>query len=207
MDIEQGSEEWFLERLGLATASHFQDIIGKTKSGQYTAERANYRAQLVAERLTGRTPERFTTGAMSWGTDTEDLAAMAYALVTGNGVTKAGFKRHEFMAAGASPDRLVGEDGGVEIKCLNTANHIEILKTQEMPAKHTAQVQGNLWIFNRAWWDFVSFDPDMPENAQIFIQRVLRDDDYINNLKVEVSMFLDEVGEYEAFIKSYKGII
>jgi predicted phage-related endonuclease len=207
MDIEQGTEEWFEARLGLATASHFQEIIAKTKSGGYTAGRKNYRAQLVAERITGRTPDRFQTGAMGWGTDTEDLAAMSYALVTGNGVTKAGFMKHSFLAAGASPDRLVGDDGGVEIKCPNSATHIETLKTQEVPAEYIAQVQGNLWIFDRAWWDFVSFDPDMPENAQLFIKRVYRDEEYINNLKVEVSIFLDEVDAEEAFIKAYEGAL
>lgn len=206
MDIEQLTDEWFEARLGKATASHFEDIVGVGKNGAPLAGRKNYKMQLVLERVTGLTPDRFQTGAMGWGTDTEDLAAMAYALETNNGVTKAGFIEHSFMAAGASPDRLVGEDGGLEIKCLNSANHLEILKTQEVPSEHIAQIQGNLWITGRKWWDFASFDPDMPENAQLFVKRVLPDEAYINNLKVEISMFLDEVDADVAFLTNYKGI-
>src|SRR5207253_3198758 len=120
-------------------------------------------------------------------------------------VDQVGFIEHSFMAAGASPDGLVGEDGTIEIKCYNSANHIEVLETQVVPNDHMAQIQGQLWITERKWCDYISFDPDMPENAQLFIKRVERDEDYINNLKVEVSIFLDEVDEKVAFVTNYKG--
>lgn len=204
MDIEQLTDEWFEARLGKATASHFEDIVGVGKNGAPLAGRKNYKMQLVLERVTGLTPDRFQTGAMGWGTDTEDLAAMAYALETGNGVTKAGFIEHPELAAGASPDRLVGEDGGLEIKCLNSANHFEVLKAQAVPIKHMAQIQGNLWITGRKWWDFASFDPDMPEKAQLFIKRVLRDEEYIANLEAAVRQFLAEVAADVEFLNSYE---
>lgn len=202
--MEQRSDEWFEARLGKATASHFKDIMAVGKNGAPLAGRKNYRAQLVIERTTGKRPERFSTPAMDWGTETEDLARLTYSLETGNEVQSVGFIESTIMKAGASPDGLVGEDGTIEIKCLNTANHIEVLKGQQVPADYFAQIQGQLWIAKRQWCDFISFDPDMPENAQIFIKRVERDEAYINDLKVAVSMFLDEVDADEEFLKNYK---
>ncbi len=119
-------------------------------------------------------------------------------------VDQVGFLQHDWLAAGASPDGLVGDDGTIEIKCFNTANHIEALKNNAMPPEHMPQVQGQLWIANRQWCDFISFDPELTDNAQIFIQRIPRDEIYIKNLELEVSMFLDEVDADIEFLKQYK---
>lgn len=202
--MEQRSPEWYAVRLGKATASNFKNILAVLKSGGEAAARRNYRAQLVVERLTGAQAERFKSEFMDWGTETEDLARLAYTLRTGNVVDEVGFIEHSFLMAGASPDGLIGGDGTTEIKCYNTANHIQALRDNAMPSEHIPQVQGQLWISERKWCDFVSFEPTLPENAQLFVQRIYRDDDYIQNLKVAVALFLDEVTEEEAFIRQYK---
>jgi hypothetical protein len=207
IDFDQGSEEWFQARVGKATASRFKDILAKTKAGTEAATRKNYRAQLVIERLTGQRAERFTSAAMEWGTETEDLARLAYTLETSNLVDEVGFAEHETLAAGASPDGLLGLDGCLEIKCRLTANHIETLKASHMPAEHMPQVQGQMWITGRRWCDFVSFDPTLPDNAQLFVERIGRDDEYIANLEDEVQRFLAEVAADVEFLQSYRRLV
>jgi putative phage-type endonuclease len=202
--IEQRSEAWFEIRLGKATASRFKDILSTLKSGTESAGRKNYRAQLVVERLTGAQAERFKSAAMEWGTETEELARTMYLLKTGNLADEVGFIQHNSLEAGASPDGLVGEDGTIEIKCYNTANHIQALRDDAMPKEHMAQVQGQLWMTGRKWCDFISFEPTLPANAQIFIRRIYRDDTYISNLEIEVAKFLEEVDSDVEFIKHYK---
>lgn len=203
-DVEQGSPEWLEVRLGKATASNFTDILATTKAGVEAAGRKNYRTQLAIERLTGKAPDHFTSKPMEWGQDTEELALTHYTLATGNEVRKVGFIEHESLLTGASPDGLIGEDGGVEIKCMNTANHIAVLQLGDVPAKYKPQIQGNLWISGRKWWDFVSFDPDMPENSRIFIKRIERDQEYIDGLASAIALFLAEVDDQIKFIERYK---
>jgi putative phage-type endonuclease len=204
LEIEQRSEEWFEARLGKATASRFKDILAVTKSGTKSAARRNYAAQLVIERLTGQRAERFTSPAMEWGTETEDLARLAYTLSTKNLVQEIGFVQAADLEAGASPDGFIGVDGCVEIKCRLTANHIETLKAGHMPAEHVPQVQGQMWITGRKWCDFVSFEPTLPENARLFIERIERDDEYIAGLEAQVKEFLSEVAADVAFLESYR---
>lgn len=200
--MEQRSDAWFAARLGKATASRFHDIMSKTKSGP-SAYRKNYKAELVVERLTGEKASSFTSPAMQWGIDNEPIARLAYTAETGNDVEDATFVQHMTLEAGASPDGYVGEDGLVEIKCPNTATHIETLWTKKVPFQYIAQVQGQLWITGRKWCDFVSFDPRMPSNAQLFITRVERDEDYITSLEDEIVDFLDEVEQDFEFVRSY----
>lgn len=203
LEVEQRSDEWHAARLGKATASRFKDVMTIIQKGEAAARR-NYRAQLVVERLTGRTGERFTSAAMEWGTDTEELARLRYMLITGNDVEDAGFYTHDALMAGASPDGMIGADGLLEIKCRNTANHIETLKVGGVPSEYIAQIQGQMWLTERKWCDFVSFDPDMPENAQFFTERVMRDNAYIQRLEEMVAQFLREVDAEVEFIKEYK---
>lgn len=203
LEVEQGSQEWLDARIPLITASRFLDVLTTIKSG-YSAARKNYAAEIVVQRLTGKEIERFKTRAMEWGNETEDLAADTYMLLTGAIPEKCGIFIHNEHPFGDSPDRLVGKDGTLEIKCLNTANHIEVLKTGKMPAKHMPQVQGHLWMTGRKWCDFISFDPDMPKDAQIFIQRIERDNDYIQMLEEELIVFNQEVEKDITFIKEYK---
>ena len=201
---EQRSPEWFSARLGKATASRFGDIMAKTRSG-YSTSRKNYMAELVAQRLTGEIPEMYTSAAMEWGTNNEPLARLAYSLETGNDAEETGLWIHDIIPAGASPDGFVGDDGTLEIKCPNTATHIETLMTKRLPRQYEAQVQGQMWITEREWCDFVSFDPRLPENAQMIVIRVKRDEGFITLLEEEIIEFLKEVDKQVEFVKNYKG--
>ena len=193
-EIEQGTPEWFAARLGKATGSRIADIIAKTKTG-YSTSRANYAAQLVCERLTGKVAESFTNAAMQWGTETEPLARAAYEVKTGEMVDQIGFVGHPSIEnSGASPDGLVGLFGMLEIKCPNTATHIETLLSQQVPTKYITQMQWQMACAGRRQWcDFVSFDPRMPENLQLFIKRVEYDPPYVAMLEKEVIQFLMDV--------------
>jgi putative phage-type endonuclease len=198
-DIVQGSAEWHAARLGKVTASRVADVVARTKTG-WGASRANYAAQLVAERLTGAAAESFTNAAMQWGTDNEANARAAYAFLTGLNVEEVGFVPHpKIIMSGASPDGLVGADGLVEIKCPNTATHIETLLGATIPAKYETQMLWQMACTGRAWCDFVSFDPRMPADMQVFIKRLHRDEGRILELEIQVVAFLDEV---EAIISS-----
>jgi putative phage-type endonuclease len=190
--MQQGTQEWFQARCGLATASRFRDILATIKSGE-AASRRNYRAQLVCERLTGTMQDAYQNEAMRWGTDNEPFARIAYE-ASGNIVQEVGFIKHPTLMAGASPDGLVGDDGAVEIKCPNTATHIETL-LHGMPADHIPQVQGQMWITGRAWVDFISYDPRLPEKMQLHVQRIERDEEYIKTLEKEVAKFLAEIDQ------------
>lgn len=201
--IQQRTDEWFEARRGKATASRFGDVLAKTKAGVEGAGRRNYRAELVIERITGLSPERYSSRDMEWGAETEDLAALAYTLRTGIDTAEAPFVEHPAILAGASPDRFVGTEGLLEIKCPKSGNHIATLKANKMPPEHMPQVQGQLWMTVRQWCDFVSYDPNMPANAQLFIERVYRDEEYIRMLENEVSMFLEEVAAEVEFVKGY----
>ncbi len=193
--IEQGTPEWFAQRLGKVTASRVADIVAKTKTG-VAASRGNYLAQLVAERLTGQAADSFKSGAMQHGTETEPMARMAYETETGQMVTEVAMIQHpKIEMAGASPDGLVGEDGLVEIKCPNTSTHIATLIADKAPSGYMAQMQWQMACTGRAWVDFVSFDPRMPEDMQLFIKRVPRDEKLIAEYEAEVIKFLAEVQE------------
>lgn len=192
-DIIQGSAEWFAARCGKVTASRVADVIAKTKSG-WGASRANYAAQLVAERLTGDVAESYTNAAMAWGTEQEPLARNAYSFMQDVDVAEIGFVDHPAIdMAGASPDGLVGDTGLVEIKCPNTATHIETLRGQSIPAKYETQMLWQMACTGRQWCDYVSFDPRMPESMRLFIKRLPRDAKRISELESLVSDFLAEV--------------
>jgi len=194
--MEQRSPEWYAARLGKVTASRVADIIAKTKSG-YSASRANYMAELVCERLTGKQGDFYQNAAMVWGTETEPMARSAYEAHSGNLVTETGLVPHPSIAnAGASPDGLIDEDGLVEIKCPNTSTHIDTLLDEKVPSKYVTQIMWQMACTERKWCDFVSYDPRMPDHMQIFVKRVERNDEMIAELEREVEKFLVEL-EYK----------
>ncbi len=200
--IEQGTEAWFEIRRGKATASRIADIIAKTKTG-WGMSRKNYLAQMVAERLTGTTAESFSNAAMKWGIDTEPQARAAYVFFRDQEVQEIGFTDHPTIPlSGASPDGLVGDDGQLEIKCPNTATHIETLLGSKLPDKYIVQVQWQMACGERAWCDWMSFDPRMPEELRMFVQRIERDDKRIEELEQEVRKFLAEVDETEGKLRA-----
>lgn len=189
----QGSAEWYDARMGKVTASRVSDVVARTKSG-YGASRANYLAQLVAERLTGVTAATFTNAAMQWGTDQEPDARTAYEFQTDATVEEVGFIPHPLIAmSGASPDGLVGEDGLVEIKCPQTAKHIETLISRSIDGDYITQMHWQMACTDRLWCDFVSYDPRLPASMQLYVQRVKRDDVRIAELEKEVRAFLAEL--------------
>ena len=191
--MEQRSSEWFAARLGKVTASRVADVIAKTKSG-YSTSRDNYMAQLVCERLTGQKGESFTNAAMQWGTETEPLARSAYEAYADLMVEEVAFVQHpKIEMAGASPDGLVGLFGMLEIKCPNTATHIDTLLTQTVPTKYITQMQWQMRCCERQWCDFVSFDPRLPQDLQLFVKRVEFDASYVAMLEEEVTSFLKEL--------------
>ena len=195
IQIEQGSPDWFRARLGRVTASRVADVVAKTKSG-YSASRATYMAEIIVERLTGKRVDSFVSSAMMWGTNTEPMARAAFESLTGELVEEVGFvPHHTILMSGASPDGFVGDNGLIEIKCPNTATHIDTLLSKEAPAKYVTQMQWQMACTGRDYCDFVSYDPRLPENMQMFKKRVLRDNDLIAELEKEVSKFLDEVDD------------
>lgn len=194
-EIIQGTDAWKALRAGKVTASRIADVIAKIKTGE-AAGRANYRADLIAERLTGIPAESYFNAAMEWGINTEPLARLAYEAVTGNQVQEVAFVPHPNIEwSGASPDGLVGDDGLVEIKCPNTSTHLTYLLQGKVPAKYIPQMAWQLACTGREWCDFVSFDPRLPERNQLFIVRYERDDAYIAEFEEEVRIFLAEVQE------------
>jgi putative phage-type endonuclease len=191
--MEQKSEEWFAARLGKVTASRVADVIAKTKSG-YSTSRDNYMAQLVCERLTNQKGESFTNSAMQHGVDTEPLARSAYEALNGLLVEEVGFVQHpKIEQSGASPDGLVGLFGMLEIKCPNTATHIDTLLTQSVPTKYITQMQWQMRCCDRQWCDYVSFDNRIREDLQLFVKRVEFDASYVAMLEEEVNLFLKEL--------------
>jgi putative phage-type endonuclease len=193
--MEQGTEEWFTIRIGKVTASRVADVIAKTKTG-YSATRDNYMAQLVCERLTGQKGDSFSNAAMQHGTETEPLARLSYKVTQNVLVDEVGFVPHPTIEmAGASPDGLVGEDGLLEIKCPNTATHIETLLSQSVPGKYNTQMQFQMACTGRQWCDFVSFDNRLPEELQLFVKRVPRDTVFIRLIEAEIIQFLAELDD------------
>ena len=197
-DIIQGSEEWHKLRCGKITASRIVDIMRGIK-GSYLAGRKNYLAEKVCEILTGKAEEHFISTPMQWGIDNEPLARSSYELLTGNLVKEVGFITHDSIEnLGASPDGLVGTDGGIEIKCPNTAQHLQLLLGGKVKRDYIIQIQINLMCSNRQWWDYVDYDSRLPEEHSIFINRFYRDEVMIAEITQEVLLFNAEL---QAMIK------
>jgi putative phage-type endonuclease len=198
--IEQRTEEWFQQRLGKVTASRISDVIAKTKTGVSTS-RQNYLVQLVSERLTGKKGDSFVNQAMLDGIERESAARELYMRTRGVSVTEVGFFDHPTIAmSGASPDGAVNSEeegkyvGLIEIKCPIETTHTNTLMSKSVPSKYIPQMQWQLACTNARWVDFVSYNPNFPEELQLFVARVDRDDSYIiGELEAEVIKFLDEV--------------
>jgi putative phage-type endonuclease len=201
-NMDQRSAEWFAARVGKATASKIADIIAKTKSG-VSASRSTYAGQLIAERLSGTPAEGFSNAAMQWGTDQEPAARDAYQMHRLCEVVEIGFADHPTIPmSGASPDGLVGDDGLVEIKCPNSATHIDTLLKKAIPSKYVTQMMWQMACTGRAWCDFASFDPRLPEHMQLIVIRLHRDDAMIAEIEAEVAKFLAEIDEKVAALRA-----
>lgn len=198
-DCAQGSLEWHQCRLGIPTASEFSTVMAKGKDGGASVTRAKYLRTLAGEILTGELePDSFTNVHMERGKAQEDEAREMYAFMVDEEPQRVGFIRNG--KAGASPDSLLGNDGGLEIK--TALRHIQIDRLQRgtLPPEHKAQVQGCMWIAERDWWDFVSYSPKLPP----LIVRVERDEEYIAKLAKAVEAFNEELDNIVQSIRTYQ---
>ncbi len=193
---EQRSDAWFEARLGRPTASRIADVMAKTKSG-CGASRKNYMMELLCERLTGERQESFTSAAMQRGTDLEPTARSAYEIETGVMVIETGLHIHPEINMGASPDGLIGEEGLLEIKVPNTAQHVEFLRTMKPDSRYQWQMLCQMACTGRTFCDFVSFDDRLPESLQYACIRFERDESRISEMLEEVSKFLAELDALE----------
>jgi len=183
---EQRTPEWFASRCGKFTASRFSDLLAVSKrDGKRLKAWDDLVWDVAVERITGTQEEGPSAYALQWGTDVEPFAREAYEFSSGNLVAESGFIIHPiFEFVGCSPDGLVGSDGGIEMKCPKSSKiHIARILAGTLPEDHKAQVQGCMWVTGRQWWDFVSYDPRMPEERRIFCVTVERDDGYIKLLE------------------------
>lgn len=180
INCEQGTPEWLQARLGVPSASSYAKLV--TTTGKPSAQAEAYINQLVAERITGEPTFFQVTDPMTRGIELEPQARVCYEMETGNLVDQVGFLMHDTLQAGASPDGLIGENGGLEIKCPLPSTHVEYLRDGRLPSKYVQQVQGCLWISGRDWWDFMSYHPRM----EPLIVRVYRDEDFIKALECAV---------------------
>lgn len=195
-DYPQGSDAWQELRAGKVTASKITDIMAKLKNGKPSAGRATYMGQLIAERLTGIKSDSFSNAAMQWGVETEPQAIAAYEFLNDVEVERIAFADHPSIEfSGASPDGLVAHRGLLEVKCPNTATHIEYLISQKIPKKYLDQMQWQMACMDAKWCDFMSFDPRMPEHLNRLIIRVDRDNKYIEEMEMEVIKFNSEITE------------
>jgi putative phage-type endonuclease len=190
--MEQRSPEWYAARLGKVTASRIADLMARTKTG-YSTSRANYMAELVCERLTGNPADNYVSPAMQWGIDNEAAAKAAYCFMTDATIEDVGFVGWPAMEAGASPDGLVGARGLIEVKCPNSATHIDTMLSETIEGKYQLQMQFQMACTQRDWCDFVSFDPRLPPEMQLWIKRVDRDPKKIDEIHSEVTSFLNEL--------------
>jgi putative phage-type endonuclease len=187
-DDLQRTQDWHAQRAGKWTGSKFVDVLARNKrTGDPLKAYTDLIWQVVVERMTGQAVEGPTGQALAWGTEVEPFAREAYEMETGNVVTEAGFIQHpEFAFVGASPDGLISVDGGLEMKCpKSSAVHLERF-IQGVPDEYRPQIQGCMWVTGRAWWDFVSYDPRMPETHRLLKIRVNRDDAFIAKLQAAV---------------------
>ncbi|MGV2071638.1 lambda exonuclease family protein [Agrobacterium vitis] len=193
IDCDQNSPEWFSARLGIPTASKFATVMAKGEG----KTRSEYMRKLAGEILTEEPSESFSSAHTERGHEMEDIARRHYAFITGNSPERVGFIRNGNK--GGSPDSLIGESGGLEIKTALPHIQIDRLESDRLPPEHKAQVQGNLWISEREWWDFVSYWPKLP----LLAVRVYRDEDYIKTMADEIDRFNDELAQLVERIRFY----
>lgn len=195
LDCVQGSAEWHQARAGRVTASRVADIMRKGKSGP-SKMRETYKGELVAERLSGVQEEGFKSGPMMRGNEVEPKARETYAFMFGAKVQQVGLVIHPTIEmAAASTDSLVGDDGLLEVKCPNSATHIQTLLGEPIDPDYIKQIQWGLACTGRKWCDYVSFDDRLPPEMQLHRIRVERDNNEILAMEIAVRAFLKEVDE------------
>lgn len=203
----QRTDEWRMSRLGKATASRFDNLMteSRCKDRPFGDTAMAYLYELVGQRLTGCLPDELVGNAIMWGVVHEEKALAAYQWETGRNVAGYGFVDHPTIkgVGGSSDGVVVNEDRIIEIKCPYTSKeHVRTAATGEVPKQYVAQVQGNLWISDRAACDFISFDPRMPEHLQLVVLDVPRDEAFIEKLSKRVAEFAKLVDETEERLRN-----
>lgn len=209
-DCEQGSDEWFRVRMGIPTASEFGTLLAKGRDGKSPSlTRAKYLRRLAGERIAGEPGETFKSAETERGKEMEAKARARYALETGHKLTLVGFVTNNFgliaeNTAGASPDSLIGDKGGVDFKTAKYEILIEHLESalgdpSYFPAEHIAQCQGCMAVCEREWWDIAIFWPGMP----LFVKRLHRDEDYIKKLRLAVDIANEEIDRIIERVRAY----
>ncbi|QDP52116.1 MAG: putative exonuclease [Prokaryotic dsDNA virus sp.] len=192
---EQGSAEWLSMRLGKVTASRVKDVLSKGRGNSPSKTAESYMMELIADVLTGEPKPFFENDAMRWGTETEPQARSMYEVNNGFvSVKEVAFVEHNDQI-GISPDGLVGDDGLLEIKCPNTTTQLKRALSDDYSADYKAQIQMQLWVTERQWCDFVSFDPRLDCEAGYLQQRVERDEEYIEEMKIKVYEFVEKMNQ------------
>ena len=200
-NIDQGSSEWHSLRLGKITASRMSDVLSKGRGSAPSKTAETYMMELLAEKLTGEPKPFFENDAMRWGTETEPQARAMYELKSGYDVREVAFiERNEFI--GVSPDGLIAECGMLEIKCPTTITQIKRALTDDYSKDYYTQIQCQLWVAEREWCDFVSFDPRLDVGAGYLLQRVSRNDEFIKDMEAKSDAFIERMNDfYERLIK------
>lgn len=187
LDVAQGSAAWFAARIGIPTASQFSKII-TPKTGKLSESSRPYMCQLLAEYLLGEPIQDEGFDFSDRGTEMEAGARAFYELQREVDVEQVGFLMTDDRRAGCSPDGLVGEGGGLELKVPSAPVHVGYL-LDGAGDKYRCQIQGALWITGREWWDFLSYHPTLPPA----LVRVHRDDVFIKALANAVNEFSDRL--------------
>ena len=197
-EITQGTDEWKQLRCGIITGSKIADVTQEKKGTGY----ANYLAQIVCERLTGCVTETYKNAYMERGNEDEEAARCCYEYVTGNIVEQVAFIKHPTIDCfGISPDGLINDDGMVEIKRKIPAIHIDYILKNRVPPEYVKQMTAQLACSGRKWNDFVSYCPELPENMQLFVCRLERNEEAINAMETAVVAFNESVEKMIADLK------
>ena len=177
IDVEQGSPEWLAVRLGIPTASQFHRIM-TSKTMKPSSSSKNYLYELLAEWLIQEPLDDKKSQFMERGNELEQMAVNYYEFQKDIETEIVGFCLRDDRMVGCSPDRFIGNDGGLEIKCPSAKTHVQYLVTGTLSDEYRLQVQGNLWITGRQWWDIISYNPVLPPA----LIRCERDEKYISIL-------------------------
>ena len=200
----QGTPEWIAARIGVPSGSRFADVMAQGKAGAPSLTRAAYVTAIALEQVTGVREEIKVTPAMQHGTDSEPMARAMYEQRTGEIVDEIGFCLHDTLKCGVSPDGLVNGTGLTEFKCPQPRTHLEYMNRKDAPPAYKWQIQGQMWVMERDWCDFASYSNAFPENAQLVVRRVYRDEALITSLETEIKRFLEDVEKEVDFILNYQ---
>jgi hypothetical protein len=200
-NVTQGSPEWLQARLGIPTASEFHRIL--TPGGKASTQSEAYMHRCLAEWVIGVPIEgEYESQWMIRGHELEEQAVKAYEFATDSETEIVGFVTNDAGTAGASPDRLVGKNGGLELKCPSPQVQVGYLLAKSVDEKYKPQVQGNLWLTERDWWDISAYCPGFPAS----IIRVERDEKYIRSLAAALDTFTACLEESKAILVQRYGV-